>query len=86
MDPTCMQRNITIFIGIVIIVGFLTLIVKSYQNGNHIEPSEKRLQEISIVKNLPRAGLKQETLKQETLKQKKLKQELNLCGCRSGNP
>jgi len=28
---------------------------KGYQNGNHIEPSE-RLQEISIAKNWPRAG------------------------------
>jgi len=25
--------------------------LKGYQNGNHIEPSEQRLQEISIAKN-----------------------------------
>jgi len=30
--------------------------LKVYQNGNHIEPSEQRLQEISIAKNWPRAG------------------------------
>jgi len=30
--------------------------LKVYQNGNRIEPSEQRLQEISIVKNWPRAG------------------------------
>jgi len=30
--------------------------LKGYQDGNHIEPSEQRLQEISITKNWPRAG------------------------------
>jgi len=28
-----------------------TIWLKGYQNGNHIEPSEQRLQEISIAKN-----------------------------------
>jgi len=28
-----------------------TIWLKGYQNGNHIEPSEQRQQEISIVKN-----------------------------------
>jgi len=34
---------------------------KDYQNGNHIEPSEQRLQEISIAKNWTRAGSEQWT-------------------------
>jgi len=29
-----------------------TIWLKSYQNSNHIEPSEQRLREISIAKNL----------------------------------
>jgi len=29
-----------------------TIWLKGYQNGNHIEPSEQRLQEISIAKNV----------------------------------
>jgi len=33
-----------------------TIWFKDYQNGNHIEPSEQRLQKISIAKNLRRAG------------------------------
>jgi len=33
-----------------------TIRLKGYQNGNHIDPSEQRLQEISIAKNWPRAG------------------------------
>jgi len=33
-----------------------TIWLKGYQNGNHIELSEQRLQEISIAKHWPRAG------------------------------
>jgi len=33
-----------------------TIWPKGYQNGNRREPSEQRLQEISIAKNWPRAG------------------------------
>jgi len=29
-----------------------TIWLKGYQNGNYIEPSEQRLQEISIAKNI----------------------------------
>jgi len=31
-----------------------TIWLKGYQNSNHIEPPEQRLQEISIAKNWPR--------------------------------
>jgi len=33
-----------------------TIWLKGYRNGKRTEPSEQRLQEISIVKNWPRAG------------------------------
>jgi len=33
-----------------------TIWLMSYQNGNHIEPSEQWLQEISIAKNWPCKG------------------------------
>jgi len=38
-----------------------TIWLKIYQNGNHIEPSKQRLQEISIAKNRLSAGFKPAT-------------------------
>jgi len=38
--------------------------LKGYQYGNRIEPSEKRLQEISIAKNWPRTGFEPAALSQ----------------------
>jgi len=70
-----------------------TIWLKGYQNGNHIEPSEQRLQNISIAKNWPRAWFEPAAF-ECPVHCSFFRNALFLaavvltaiCGCRSGNP